>query len=314
MIKLSSGAVMLRTPEGARESLNLDALSDELWLCCRRAQLEDPELADNLIATVRRFVDTRLEEGASLTQRDVDDLIVRALTDLGVQQVAVEYARGCDLPTPSAGPELVPQPNAIAALLHDDLFFVHRPVKAIADATVRCIAALGFQHVTENLVLELAKSFCMNEEQTKRPGPARYWLLHRSEMPQILPQSLLPFLADQRIAMRSVSILFPTLVIDVDVSRFAQGEDVLGTELAFLPAFHDFCHSLSEVVDCLYTVVKNRCGDLQLAAVGANIHFTNVRTHAADTLGLPPREAVSFVDELEAIARRRLDDVYCTFE
>ena len=313
MIKLSAGAVLLTTPAGTQEPLNLDGLSDKLWQCCKQAKLDDPELADNLISTVRQFLELRVSEGAHLTQRDVDDLIVRALTDLGVRAVAVEYASGMDLPTPGVGQEIVPTAEAVAELLRDDLLFLHRPIDAISEATLTRISSIGFERVTPAFVLELAKCVCLHEERQKRQEPARYWLLHRSEMPPLIPSEHLPLISGG-ISLRSVSLIFPNVVIDVDIPRFAHGDEVLGTELAFLPAFHELCMALSEVAVSVYRAVKKRSGDLQLCTVGASIHFVNTRAHATEGLALSPRDLVLFLNELEAIASRCLPNVHCLFE
>jgi uncharacterized protein YjiS (DUF1127 family) len=316
MILLSATTLRLPRPDGSAEILNLDTLRDELWHCCRACGHFDAELTDDLIAVVERFVRARCHEGACLNLRDVDDLVVRALTDIGLRDVAAGFCELRKLPAASPGPVLAPDGDALKKLLATELFFLNRPLDRVVEAVLKHLTLLGLRRCTSIFLVELAKTICLNEENA--PDDPRhetdYWLLHRTQMPALLAPPQVELIGSDIITFRSVSVLFPNIAADVNLGRFIHRQGDILTELEFYPAFNDLCDTLHGAVATLQGAVKQRCTNLQPKEITVSVDFHQLAVQAVENLCLSPAGVRRMRRELEQIAGHHLHDAQVSFD
>jgi hypothetical protein len=316
MIKLSAATIRLPRPDGSAEILNLDTLRDELWHCCRACGHFDAELATDLVSVVERFVRGRCQSGATLNLRDVDDLVVRALSDIALRDVAASFCELRKLPAASPGPVMAPDATQLEQLLAGELFFLNRPLDRVVDAVLKHLCLLGLRCCTSAFLVELAKTICLNDERapTDPDHEIDYWLLHRTQMPALLAAPQVELIGSDIITFRSVSVLFPNIAADVNLGHFIHRHGDVLTELEFYPAFNDLCDTLHGAVDTLLGAVKKRCTNLQPNQINISVGFHQLPIQAVENLCLSPAGVRRMRRELEQIAGYHLQDAQVTFD
>lgn len=277
MIKLQADTIRIRAEAGGELTLNLDQLRNELWQSCHLMGVEDPELADDIVAVIRNFVKEGPQSHQSYSRGEIDELVIQILLDSGFPQVATDYRRRRHLQEASGTvPDRVkPEPAIIRLILQRDPFFMSKPVDRVLDTIIRKIAGLQLSEVSPRLVMELGKEVWSENENQRKPIDAdSYWLIHRDEIPSLLASPDARLIASGTVAVRSVSNLLPRLSIQANLDYLIGDSAVVVAELMLYPAFDLLCEQLHGMVDRLLVEIRSRATELAVIGdVGTHIQF-----------------------------------------
>ena len=277
MIKLQADTIRIRAEAGGELTLNLDQLRNELWQSCHLMGVEDPELADDIVAVIRNFVKEGPQSHQSYSRGEIDELVIQILLDSGFPQVATDYRRRRHLQQASGTvPDRVkPEPAIIRLILQRDPFFMSKPVDRVLDTIIRKIAGLQLSEVSPRLVMELGKEVWSENENQRKPIDAEsYWLIHRDEIPSLLASPDARLIASGTVVVRSVSNLLPRLSIQVNLDYLIGDSAVVVAELMLYPAFDLLCEQLHGMVDRLLVEIRSRATELDVIGdVGTHIQF-----------------------------------------
>jgi hypothetical protein len=298
-------------PVAGSELFNPDDLEEELWRCCHATGHNDPELPADLVGVVRHYIDERLRAGDDLTVADVEFLVVRILKSLGLEAAARLFCHDRGMaPPPPAGIIVAADAAAITAALAGQADFLGRPLTELSERVARALRTLHVDAATPQLVAELARCLEANAN-----GAGSAWAIHRDELQTIAPDPLRAAVSEGIVRMRSVSRLFPSVVLLVDLPRMATalGDNLL-PELQFVPAFDQLCSHLQLTVQAVSRTAKSRASNLQGQRISASVAFQNFTVLAAGRFLLSRTTAAALQQELSAVADWRLDNVRYDFE
>ncbi len=304
MIKLRSGTVIVAEGSGST-SFDLDELQQDLVRACATAHVREPELADDLVDVVRRFC--RLRSGTLPTQSELEHLVIQALADSGLSEVArvFQHLRRTPAPAPPAS-FLETAGLDIEDLLARDPFFLARPTGTIAGRTRQALEQLGLTRATPAFVQSLARHLWYQTGVESVEAPANgYWLIGREEMEAELRDRASATLRAAGVRVRPVSTLFPRLNVDLELAAWAdhlEGSPL--TELVLLPAFDDVCRELAALLGGLVEVVRGRSPILEQLPV--TVRLRRFEVMAGQRLRLPPRQQLGLRDDLHGCLRRHL--------
>ncbi len=289
MIKMQSGSILLQTPTGEQEFLDLDLLHDDLWASCLEAGVEDSEMPDDIISVITGFVG----RGSVLSSEEVNSLVLQMLCDSGLHDLADAFAqRRHAISTVLSTEEIItPDHEQILAILRNQPFFLAKPVDQIATMVESQLDQLKFTECSRRFVIELARNSWHNLQSSQfASASGTYWLIHRREFAGLLPPSLTALLYADVVDIRSVSSLLPAVRGHVDLSLLARqlGPGLL-PELQFCPAVENIANLLQEAHEAITREAATREAGVDVPLPG-EIHFVELKTLVAEHLGGSLRE------------------------
>ena len=268
MIKLQSGSILLRTPDGDQEFLDLDALHDDLWASCQAVGIEDPEMPDDILGVVCAFVD----RGVQLTAADIDAMVLQILCDSGMRALADEYAKRRHASASVVNPEemISPAPDLVAELLREQPFFLGTPIEKLTNLVLVQLGKLGFTECNRRFIVELARnSWHHLRTHAEEPKERGLWLIHRREFAGILSGKAGQLVAADVLQLLSISALFPAIQARLDLYQLARtlGPGLL-PELQFYPAVEEACHAFCNACKAIEAEARQRRPDLDTPLPG----------------------------------------------
>ena len=306
MIKLRADTIRIRAEAGGELTLNLDQLRNELWQSCHLMGVEDPELADDIVAVIRNFVKEGPQSHQSYSRCEIDELVIQILLDSGFPQVATDYRRRRHLQhaTGTVPERVKPEPAIIRLILQRDPFFMSKPVDRVLDTVIRKIAGLQISEVSPRLVMELGKAvWSQNENQRKPIDAESYWLIHRDEIPSLLAGRDARLIASGTVAVRSVSNLLPRLSIQANLDYLIGDSAVVVAELMLYPAFDTLCEQLHGMVDRLLVEIRSRATERAVIEdVDTHIQFSRSEEVAHGQMHATGVAAARLRQDLDRIA------------
>jgi hypothetical protein len=322
MIKLRADTILIRADAGGELPLDLEQLRDELWQTCVQTGVDDSELADDIVAVIRNFVNEGPQANQSYSRCEIDELIVQILVDSGFPNVAAEYRRRRQMDDFVVVPDHVrPEPASIRLVLQRDPFFVSKPVDRIIDALIMRIASLRLADISPRLVAELGKAIWHEQEAARIPSSqaAGYWLIHRDEIPALLSGADAQLLATGAIHIRSVSSLLPRLQLQTNLGYIITDTDgSLIPELALFPAFDTLCSRLNGIVRRLISEVQVRADRRSVIdIVRARLIFSQIYESACNQPHGSGTAAARLRQDLDSIAAHHFaafDNIEFEFE
>ena len=304
MIRLQAGTILLETPDGGTEFLDLDRLHEEIWACCRKVGIDDPEMPDDIIGVITAFAGRQ----PRLTVSEVDALVLQILCDSGFRQLAEAFA--CQRPEAAlpAGVKLVePDEALVRDLLSREAFFVNKPVPAVAGMVLAHLDRLNFSRCTPAFLVELGRHLWLHRQApAAAAGAAPYWLLPRAELPAIVPGDLRHWFDRAIVSASSVSFLFPAVRFEASLLQLARdlgGGPLL--DLQFQPAFDELCIILPRLHQAIRAELRRRAPGVDEVSP-PSVSFTGLKPLAAEHCGSSLRAEKALRESLAAIARGRL--------
>ena len=254
MIKVYSGSITLKGESGLKELYNLDELKDALISCCHRVNMDDLELADDIVAVVREFS----ENQTHLTKEKLHQIIVKILNDAGLRPLAEEYHETF-LENNDKDDLITPDLDCLVAELQKDPFFIACDLKKISQETIKKASILGFEKTSPDFLFELAKTIWINADKDNTEDDNDYWLFRKEELFEQLPTDIREHFLNKIISVRSISRLFPSIYININILKFAQlHSGPILAELDFLPKFESICQAVKSIDNQLRQLVFQR--------------------------------------------------------
>lgn len=258
MIELYSRTIELPTVNGKKLLCDPERLQGDLRDAFRAAGIKESWPADQVLSALNE--DTLLDPilAGDETEEGVNQLVIRLLVNAGYPEVATEFARQHEL--------LTFTPDGIDERSGWD---AHRITRVIAEHLVTSAAlhgelarlvteklrALGFQSVTDTLIIQVAEHTLGGLAQAYRTVPAdgAGWLMPPGYWEAFFSGSSARLMASGTLKIHPVSQLFPVLRLSLD-AQAALDQIVLPllpADTGFAEAWDIFLDTLVEAVAVL---------------------------------------------------------------
>ena len=303
MIKLQTGSVLIKQPDGDLEFLNLDQLHDVLTQCCLENGVDDLELPGDVLSVVSTFLSRRQH----VLPEDIHQLIIRILCDSGLRLLAEAYARRVNSPETFERSDFIsPDELEIQKLLSDEPFFVAKPVEQIATMVMAQLKHLKFSRCNQSFIIELARNAWFNLHHKQDNDSSEYWLLHRRDIQDYLKGETLRLHSLGILQIRSISALFPAIRCQVSLTALSQiyGQKVL-TELQFYPSVDSICKSLLVVRGQLLDAMIERVPALKEEKINMQVHFVGMNIIIREYFNYNHQQENTLREDLQEIIEKR---------
>ena len=308
MIKLQGDRVVVRDG-GQGITLDLGQWRRMLHGCCRAAGLHDGALTDDLLHVVRQFCRERQRHGPPAELAEVDALIVQALVDAGLRDLALAWREARRLRPPEAASPRMPLARLdLEAMLRGDPYFLPKPLGELVTQVAESLRRLGLTHASREFVVALARELWWEHEQALATVPRHdYWLISPDDIAALVAEHAAPALLAASLTVRPVSTLFPAIRAELNIAqaarRLSPGEL---TELLVLPAFAEQCAALAALLERLARLAAQRQAMQPRGTPATTVTWLGFGNLVDGLLPMGASAAAQLRHDLLAIARERL--------
>ena len=256
MIKLSYNCFISQDHNQTRDIINIQSLEERLHLALKDSGYFNIDLFQDVLSIVRDYASSHKEQEL-LTLEKLENLIFRVLSSSGLGGVARKFGDSGARSLMCTDNEFVnPDQRFVEQMLNNNPFFSDKPIEEISDLLISKLSLLGFEKITDKLIIALAESICSNL-QISGPQEVNKILYCNSTTSVLLQHAFLPLLDDNEeclitkgiIAIKPISLLLPVIKIEVILSRIDDNSDQpFLVELGFYPAFNEICAQLKTIV------------------------------------------------------------------
>ena len=282
MIKLYSGSIAIKRENGIKDLYDLDNLKDALWESFIELNIDDPELVEDIITVIHEFS----KQHSDLNEQIINDLVIRILNDTGFRHVASHFASSVKGQTRELSEkQSIPGHEDLVNCLQNEPFFIACDTKQLAELTLEKVHLLGFESVSKDFILELAKTIWLNSNQPEILQENDYWLLKKSEIMDLCNEEQRRLFHSQQVACRSISRLFPRIHLRLNLLTIVSDSEPLLTELAMLPKI-DFClKKTAEINQLISTELAISCKLLSIDFLKTQVYIHGLKELSHKSFG-----------------------------
>ena len=255
MIRLQAGEILLQREDGDFEFLDLDELHEILWQSCLDASIEDCELPGDIIDIVINYVNNQ----ETVNRDQVNSMVLQVLTDSGLHGLSTAFQNMTSASYPENSRDKMVDPYSvdITKMLHEDPFFIAKPVPQLSSMVLAQFDKLGFNNCSRGFVLELARNTWFNLQRPRSPDS--YWLIHHKEFSSFCHDEQIRLIGRGILKIKSISMLFPALQLNAELTTLTKdlGPNIL-PELQLYPNLNQLCDSIVKIKHSVIDELKQR--------------------------------------------------------
>ncbi len=269
MIQLHPQRMLLKTPGGERESIDLSELESALDRALNICGIQASWLADHILVALQDYAAVMAAaDGEGLNKESLHHTLARMLLDAGYADVAASFAEQSRLQDAVAETEhraAWDRPR-VDTLLRQHLKTVQHLNPELGDKVVQRLQTLGFGRVGDTLIIEVARHILAEwgdverTQETLEAAPRDDWLLAPGFWQTFLPPQVAALVEDEVIEIRQLSDLLPVVRLRFFIPKLVSRiEERPLTDLHLLPALVRAGREIGQAIECLVRQV-NRSG------------------------------------------------------
>ena len=269
MIKLSDSSFLtLPNCNGALDIVNLDLLSERLQCAFNETGYPNPGFCRDILSTVIDYIEYLHCEGQAFSLAEVENTITKILCNTGYYNVASGFSSPAHRLIKECNEKLIfPTKPVIHKLLAQDHFFNDKPIDEISDTLLNKLFLLGFEKITEALLIALARNIYLSSNSGNE-GVFGNTEIH-SQVWHISPRAVRSLLNEKEnrlfqngvVTIKPLSLLIPIVKILIQLEKIREKFDQADLiELKFYPEFDELCATLRNIIKKLsiYMNMNNR--------------------------------------------------------
>lgn len=263
MICLSSNAISILDNDGLKKTFDPEEIQAKLIKACISAGLKDYWLAEDITNAVENALTDQAKNGNYFSEPEINSFIIKILNNAGFSDVAENFKNNNTF----INDKIKIEKNSIEKVLSTHLGLNKENLKVVTNKVIESCKILNLQEAASNLILELGRHYNNNNLTISKLNNLNInkktnssWLMTEQEVLANISDKSRDMFRKEIISIRGISSIFMSLNINIKLTKLAEQFDLdpILTELVILPYFQYPASSINEVIQNVFSLLKNK--------------------------------------------------------